>query len=316
VAGFLLYLAVVSEGRWRSERLILLALAPAAIVNIWCGQNGFIIAALLVGGLLQLDRRPVLAGILFGVLSIKPQLGVLLPVMLALTGRWRAISAAAVTTLALVGLAGLVFGPGVWGAYINDAMPTQAKVFLRDYEHFMVHMPTVFMNARVAGFPLRLAFALQAAVSAAAVIAFVWAFWKRRDPVLSTSLFVTATFVVTPYAFNYDMVVFGWVIIKLMDRNDNEPWDYWLMLAVWALPFGTVLLGIAGAPVSSIVLLAFAGRLVWRLRAPGAVPSTPTKVVPGLTSFGSAALACLSSELDHRAPERMTARPASKKFRV
>ena len=141
LAGFILYLAVASEGRWRAEHLLLPALAPAVIVNIWCGQNGFFIAALLVGGLLQLDRRPVLAGVLFGALSIKPQLGVLLPVMLALTGRWRTMIAAAATILVLLGLTCLVFGTGVSAAYINDAMPTQAKVFLRDYENFMVHMP-------------------------------------------------------------------------------------------------------------------------------------------------------------------------------
>jgi hypothetical protein len=119
---------------------------------------------LLVSGLLQLDHRPVLAGVLFGALSIKPQLGVLLPVMLALTGRWRTMIAAATTILVLLGLTCLVFGTGVWAAYINDAMPTQAKVFLRDYENFMVHMPTVFMNA-VAASP-ELAFLMQAAVPA------------------------------------------------------------------------------------------------------------------------------------------------------
>ncbi len=100
-AGLLLYVAVVSDGERRAGHLALLALAPAAILNIWAGQNGFITAALLVGGLLQLDRRPLLAGVLFGLLTIKPQLGLLLPVMLALTGRWRVIAAAAATIAVL-----------------------------------------------------------------------------------------------------------------------------------------------------------------------------------------------------------------------
>src|SRR5262249_40153463 len=47
------------------------------------------------------------------------------------------------------------------------------------------------------------------------------------------------------YVFNYDMVAFSWVIIKLMDRGDNNAWDYGLMLAVWAVPFLTVPLGMA-----------------------------------------------------------------------
>jgi Glycosyltransferase family 87 len=151
VLGLALYLAVVTDGQRRPDHLLLLILAPAVTVNIWCGQNGFLIAALLVGGLIQLDRRPVLAGVLFGLLSIKPQLGVLLPVMLVLTGRWRTIAAAAATIAVLFAATTFVFGWKVWSAYVNDAMPTQARVFLKDFEHFMTHMPTAFMGARVAG---------------------------------------------------------------------------------------------------------------------------------------------------------------------
>jgi hypothetical protein len=114
---------------------------------------------------------------------------------------------------------------------------------------------------------LQLAASLQALISLAAVTAVVWTFWRRRDAVLSNSLFVTATFLVTPYAFNYDMVVFGWVIIKLMDRSDNEPADWVVMLAVWAVPVLTVPLGIMALPVSCVPLLALAMRLVWRMRA-------------------------------------------------
>ena len=66
------------------------------------GQNGFFTAALLIAGLVNLDRRPVLSGVLFGILTIKPQLGLLLPLMLVVSGRWRTIVSAATTTAALV----------------------------------------------------------------------------------------------------------------------------------------------------------------------------------------------------------------------
>src|SRR6516165_80689 len=100
--GLITYLAVACEGRRPSaQELLLLILAPAVIVNIWCGQTGFFVAALLIGGLISLDRRPILAGVLFGLLCIKPQLGLLIPLMLALTGRWRVIVAAAATIAVL-----------------------------------------------------------------------------------------------------------------------------------------------------------------------------------------------------------------------
>ena len=105
----------------------------------------------------------------------------------------------------------------------------------------------------------------QVLVSATALVAVVWTFWRRREPDLSNMLFVTATFLATPYAFNYDMVVFGWVAIKLMERSDTDAWDYLLMLAVWATPFMTVPSGMAGLPISVLPMLAFGGRLVWRI---------------------------------------------------
>src|SRR4029079_11395729 len=53
----------------------LLVIAPATVNNIVCGQNGFFTAALLGGGFLLLQTQPVLAGVLLGLLSFKPQLG-------------------------------------------------------------------------------------------------------------------------------------------------------------------------------------------------------------------------------------------------
>ncbi len=265
VLGLIVYLAVVSDGDRRADHLLLLALAPATIVNIWCGQVGFFVAALLVGGLIQLDRRPILAGVLFGLLTIKPHLGLLLPLMLLLTGRWRTIAAATATIALLVAAASLAFGPKVWIAYVNDAMPVQSHVFLRSFEHWMVHVPTAFMNARIAGLSVEAGIIAQVPLSLAAIAGVVWTFWRRRDPGLSNALLVTATFVVTPYVFNYDMVVFGFVAITLINRTDNAAWDYGLMLAVWAIPFLTVPLGMAGIPVSCLPAAALGARLLWRI---------------------------------------------------
>jgi len=264
--GLILYVAVVTDGERRRDHIALLALAPAVTLNIWTGQNGFLTTALLIGGLIQLDRRPVLAGILFGLLSIKPQLGFLLPVMLALTGRWRVIAAAAATIVVLAALTGMAFGTKVWTDYLELAMPIQKRAIAEGSGFFVTNMPTAFMNMRLVGVPAPVTYTVQAALSAAALVGVAWVFWRPRDPVLSLAFFVSATFLFTPYAFNYDMVAFGWVAIKLMDRSDNDTWDYALMLAVWVLPFATILMGIATLPGSCLPILAFAARLLWRVR--------------------------------------------------
>ena len=202
---------------------------------------------------------------MFGILTIKPQLGLLLPLMLVLTGRWRTIAAATGTIVVLVTAAGLAFGSKVWHASWTDAMPTQTAIVVGIFQHYMVGMPSAFMNGRVAGLPSSVAFCIQALVSAAAIAAVVWTFRRRRDRDLSNVLFLTASFAVTPYVFNYDMVAFSWVIIKLMDRGDNHAWDFGMMLAVWSVPFLTVPLGMAGIPISCLPILILGGRLIWRL---------------------------------------------------
>ena len=98
------YLAVVRQIAGRAEAWLPALAFPAVFVNVTHGHNGFITAALLGGALLVLDRRPLLAGALIGCLAYKPQFGLLVPLVLAATGRWRAIAAAAATVLAIAGL--------------------------------------------------------------------------------------------------------------------------------------------------------------------------------------------------------------------
>jgi hypothetical protein len=78
------------------------------------------------------------------------------------------------------------------------------------------------------------------------------------------------------------MVVFGIVAITLINRTDNEPLDYWLLLAVWTVSFLTVPIGMAGIPASCLPIAAIGGRLLWRLRQTSEVPATGGNAGRGL----------------------------------
>jgi hypothetical protein len=140
---------------------------------------------------------------------------------------------------------------------------------------FVANMPTAVMNLRLIGAPAWMTYGLQGVISAATLAAVVWVFWRRRDPVLSLCFFVCATFAVTPYAFNYDMVTLGFVTLALLRRSDTEPVDYALMLAVWIVPFATIPMGLAGLPGSFLPILGLTARLFLRLCAgePSASPA-------------------------------------------
>jgi alpha-1,2-mannosyltransferase len=87
---------------------------PAIFINFGVGQNGFLTAALFGGATLLVDRRPLLAGMLFGALCFKPQFGLLVPIALIAGGRWRSFTAAAATVAALVTLSLALFGWQSW----------------------------------------------------------------------------------------------------------------------------------------------------------------------------------------------------------
>lgn len=266
-AGLLALYVSVRKLVVKLEQIAFICLAPAVVLNVFAGQNGLFTAALIIGGLSLMDRRPIFAGILFGLLTIKPQLGLLLPLMLVMTGRWRVIVAAAATAVALVAATAAIYGANIWIDYFEVAMPVQKSILETGGGLMAPMMPTPFQNMRVIGLPLEICWAVQILVSIAAVASVAWTYVKRRDPALSSALLVTATFLATPYAFNYDMVVFGWVIALLWSRADQTMLDHRLNIAVWLLPIATIPLGLLHIPLSSAALIAFAARLIWRLRA-------------------------------------------------
>jgi alpha-1,2-mannosyltransferase len=262
--GIALYVFACSRAIARDRRLFL-AVAPGVAICVFFGQNGFYTAALLIGGLLCLDRRPVLAGVLFGILTVKPQLGLLLPVILLIERRWLTIASAVATTAILVALTGMLFGWSVWIEFYQKVLPQQMWL-TEDGGHLLFSMVgTVFYGARILGLPLGVAWAIQYAASAFALAAVAWTYWKRRDPALSLSLLVTATFLFTPYILNYDMVVLGFVVALLRDRPDNTKRDHWLLLAVWSLPVTMMFAGAIWIPLAPVVLVMFACWLLRRL---------------------------------------------------
>ncbi|MGB7038805.1 MAG: glycosyltransferase family 87 protein [Xanthobacteraceae bacterium] len=101
----------------RDPLWLLVALAfPAVLINIGHSQNGFLTAALLGGALVVLDRRPIVAGLLLGLLVYKPRYGLLIPLVLAVSGRWKCFASAAITVALLIATT-LTFGYGVWHAF-------------------------------------------------------------------------------------------------------------------------------------------------------------------------------------------------------
>jgi hypothetical protein len=201
----LAYLAIVYRIAPHRMTPLLALLFPGAADVLFSGQNGFLSAALLGGGLLLLERRPWLAGLLIGLLSYKPHLGALIPVALIAGGHWRAFAAAAITTVAFAGLSAAVFGLEPWLAFL-DATPL-ARDVVEQGQSPWYKMPTVFAAARMLGLGIAAAWVVQGGAALAAAV-LVFKMWRRNLPLaLRASILVLATAFATPYAQFYDMAI-------------------------------------------------------------------------------------------------------------
>jgi hypothetical protein len=211
--------------------------APAAFVNVASGQNGNFSAALLCGGLIVLERRPVLAGVLFGCLCYKPQMGVLLPVALAMGGHWRAFIATGASAAALVAASWLAIGPEAWAGFFNQTVLQRALMELGDT--LWPRMPTTFAMVRMMGGGVALGYAGQIAsgAGAALVVALVWR--SNASMAVKAAALVTATFLATPYAWDYDLVgltfVAAWIATEGA-RGRFLPWEKFALAVLVVMP--------------------------------------------------------------------------------
>ena len=218
---------------------LLVALAfPAVLINIGHGQNGFLTAALLGAALVQLDRRPLLAGMLFGLLAYKPQFGLMIPLALAASGRWRSFTAAAAAVALLALATTIAFGPHVWQAFLDSTRFTRLVV-LEQGNTGWYKIQSIFAWARMWGGSIPLAYALQGAVTVALGGALIW-LWRgsARYPLKAAALCLAAI-LATPYSFDYDMMALAPAIAFVAAdglARGFGPWEKTALAALWLAP--------------------------------------------------------------------------------
>ena len=256
---FALYLLV-------ARRAVLLC-APSTFFNSLLGQMGFLTAAIYLGALRLLQSRPAMAGLCFGLLAIKPQLGLMVPVALLAARAWRTIATAAATVVVLIGLTALAFGWDAWAKWVTEALPRQASWLQGGLA--MDLSVAAFSGALLAGLPPWAAWLCQIPCTMFAAAATWWAFAHRHRDTLSpesaAAILLLATCLATPYMLVHDLALASPVALYGFARWRQRPWTrssmgladlgegaVWCLL--WMLPFLSFFLNNRGVPVGSIVL--------------------------------------------------------------
>jgi hypothetical protein len=249
--------------RW--DTILLVLAAPVTFICLTHGHNGFLTALLLGGGLMLLDKRPFLAGLLFGCLIYKPQFALILPPLMLATRNWRAIGGATLSAGLLVAVTLVIWGWPVWQAFL-DSLPLTRHVVIEQGATGWHKILSPFAAIRMWGGGIALAYAVQLAATLAAIVAVVWIAWTRKSPELRNALVCAAVLISTPYVLDYDYVVLLPALAFLWldgERNGFLPWDKTLMALVWAAPlaarqiaqFTYLPLGLATAVIVAVIAL-------------------------------------------------------------
>lgn len=184
-------------------------LSPSGFTNLLLGQNGAFTAALLIGGLLIVYSRPILAGVFFGILTMKPHLGLLIPICLVASGSYRAFVSAAVTAVLLFLATGIAFGFDVWSLFMGKTAPLMSSILEAPYpQTYHAHAITVFVMARWAGLGVGGAYAVQALALACCAVTVAW-LWRPANPMdhgKRVCITTTLAIVASPYGYSYDTI--------------------------------------------------------------------------------------------------------------
>lgn len=271
LTAFLFVWATVG-GRWQWPMTVAALVAPTTTITAVAGQAGFLAAALLAGGFRLAARRPCVAGVLFGLATYKPQLGILVPVALIAAGMWRTIGAACLTVVVAVLLTSAVWGPAIWPAWAANLV-AYSHQFAAESSEIAYLMPTVSAALARLGVAPALVHAIQLAAAAVAGLA-VWRCFRSGSSRLAAASLFVATFLASPHAFVYDMPVLAtavlWMIAERQQAGEAFGTGEVLVLLLAMVAPITLVAGASRFPLtmlSLVLLLAVIVRRCDRLRA-------------------------------------------------
>jgi len=264
-AGLTAYLATMRLILPGSLALLAALAYPAVFINLTHGQNGFLTASLIAAGLFLLDRRPWLTGLFIGLLAYKPHFGLLIPLVLVMTGRWRTIASASATVLTMIAAATLIFGTEVWRAFLANADFT-STIVLEAGSTGWEKIHSVFSVARALGVPVNAAYALHGAFVLALIAATLW-LWRQStvDRKIQIAGLIAASVLITPYALDYDLMALA-PAIALMVLHGLEtgfrPYEKSALAFAWVAPLisrqAASVLYLHPGLIGAILVLAFA----------------------------------------------------------
>jgi Glycosyltransferase family 87 len=218
---------------------IVVALTPFPVFfNLFLGQNGFLLAGLMGLSLALMERRPQLSGFFLGLLTFKPQIGILFPLALLAFRKWRVIASAITTSLGLIALSIIVFGYPGWLSFIHalvDRGPSLGPISQES-----MRLESIYGFLWLAGVNPHLGWTIQLAVAGSLGAAVYWSWAAALPYSLKAAALCTAAAMATPFVHGHDLCILALTAAFLVSDGLERgflPGDRVAMLFSWIVMF-------------------------------------------------------------------------------
>jgi hypothetical protein len=203
--------------RHKADVAVMLVASPALWQLVVHGQTSALALAALTAGWTALRaERPFLSGLAFGVLFYKPQLAVVLCVVLLMTGRWRVVAGMGLAASVQLALAGMVFGVGALSGYGAMLLRLPEVAALLEPKPYLLHSFRASFGMVPVIAPYASLLALGGSIAAVGLLARRWQAGGDED--LQFAAILVATVLVSPHTSVYDLVILMPGVLIVADR--------------------------------------------------------------------------------------------------
>lgn len=243
---------------WLKAACASIAGGGAYVTLLWV-QNGLLTSAIFTSALVFLPKLPLVSGVLFGAMSLKPQLGLLIPFALIAARNWPALLMAIATFLMLAALSAIAFGPAIWPAFFQSLAQSRqflegGSLWFKMQSPFALSLPLLGKTA---------AYGVQAVIFAL-VVWIVADLWREQSvpAAYKSSAILSGSLLVSPYLFSYDATLLSAAVLMLIYESDDiTRLEAALLILALLLPGFTETLHSAATPIASLIILLLSLRL-------------------------------------------------------
>ncbi len=244
---------------WLSATLLI---SPAAFASLLVMQTGPLIAVGLLAALKLAGPRPIAAGLVLALLTMKPQYGLIAPVFLVALGHWRAIGAAAIFSALFVALSIALFGTAPWAAFFDSLTGGAISAHAGNLHRDMLSAASTLAKL---GMSSSIGVAGQAAtILLGGLAVFIAARRWPQDGAIGFALLVSAAASPSLWVYDWPLVAAG--LLMLVRASAGAPWPAPLQLAagfLWLGPLYSLGLGTIASSLIAPLLLALTLVLAW-----------------------------------------------------